>query len=213
MQKNKIFKYQIGLVVIGLFTLGITIFLVIQAGVTKQDNDTFERANKTANALNKYLDEIQTIPESLEKAKITYDKETVTYKKVSDESYKFCVTYKADSSSIDGASLVSAVMYGGFDGQMSYSDEDYEYNSLYLADYSRKKGENCYNVRPYVYNNSDTSYSEYDYEAGEQDQSDARYDDLLQDIDACSNGSTPYGDVYDACVERAYDAYYGQSMR
>lgn len=214
MQKNKLFKYQIGLAVVGLFALGATIFLVVQAGAAKQDSKTYEQANKTAEALNSYVDKKQALPESLDKANITYDKEAVTYEKLSSEKYKFCVTYKADGTHIDGTSLVSAVMYAGFDGQMPYDSEDYESSNLYLS-YSWKKGENCHTVKPYIYDTGVDIFSDDYQEEGNstQGQVDAKYSELIQQVDKCTNDTTLSDEAYSACVDKAYDAYYGSTGR
>lgn len=208
--QNKLFKYQIGLAVLGLFALGSMVFLIIQAGTTKQDAETHKQASKTADDLNDYISQKQTIPSSLESAKITYNKESVSYKKISSEKYTFCVTYKTGGSTIDGTSLVTQVMYAGIDMQTATEASDYEESSLYLLS-SYKKGENCQTIKPYVYEDSSDLYdNSMTTEIGsDQTSTSAAFSQLSTEVEKCNTDTSLSDEAYNTCVDKAYDTYYG----
>lgn len=210
LMQNKLLKYKIGLLVMGLFVIGAMIFLIMQASATKSDTETYKNADKTASALNDYIDQKQAIPDSLNAAKITYDTETVAYTKISAEKYKFCVTYKTDSGSIDGTSLISAVMYAGFSGGVSGdydSSDDYESSSLYISNYY-KKGENCQTVSPYLYDDYDSYYDDTADEYSPEGSGDEAFSTLTTDVQKCTDDTTLSDDAYNTCVDKAYEAYY-----
>ncbi len=185
----KLKKYAIGLAVTMLFVVGLSVWLVAQAGVVKADNKAYDTATKIADKLNGYIDSEQVIPESLSDASIHNAPDSVTYTKISEEKYKFCVEYKTNSSGMDTASLTTSVMTGLY-GDMSsgnYPDDDkYEPTSLYI-NYYHKKGQDCQTIKPYVYKSSNvlddwlrqdnsTSLEDvakecpYDYNAADQEQ-------------------------------------------
>ncbi|HEY8999351.1 MAG TPA: hypothetical protein VIM53_03455 [Candidatus Saccharimonadales bacterium] len=90
--RNSLFAYKVGLAAIGIFVLSLVVYVATQAGATKQDTQTYNAANSIAQKLNGYIDTQGTIPSSLQVAGATNVPPTVTYVKLSDSSYKFCVT-------------------------------------------------------------------------------------------------------------------------
>ena len=162
-------KYKIGLAVIGAFSLILFGLVIMQASGTKQDNETYEKANKIADELDSYVLR-RGVPESLEDAGISNVPDEVSYEKISDTKYKFCVTYKTKSSSFNGDSLFWSVSSGS--AQSDYEEyEDEESYYLYLSP-THDKGENCQTVKSYEdeydyedyeydYNYDDTDYQEY----------------------------------------------------
>ena len=214
-------KYQIGLGVLGLFTLVLLIFTIIQAGATKSDNKTFQSAQSTASKLGIYINDQQTIPKSLDQAGATNVPDSIRYNKLSDSSYEFCVTYKA-SSGFD-ASQAQAEAFSGLNGyNANNSSGDYGgKNSFLYIDSNHKKGENCQTITPYLSNYggagsgsySDTSTSPYakcdDQYA--KDKNETNYQSCLGSIDksqsgsSASNNSTPSGSsTNSSALDKAY---------
>jgi hypothetical protein len=170
MNKNKMFKYYIGLGAIGVFTLVLLGIVFSKGSVAKQDNVTSKQASIIATKLNEYVINNKKLPESFDSAGIKDVPSTITYKKVSDSEYKFCATYNkaySYSSGLNGLDATS-LLYGAALRQASVtplSTDSYDsYQSSYKAStlyptYSYKKGENCQNVQPYL---TSSSYN-YDY--------------------------------------------------
>ena len=206
--QNKLLKYYIGLIVIAVFALGLLVFIVIQASATKHDTQTYKNAQKTADGLNAYIDKKQSIPDSLDDVSITYDSETVSYKKISDEKYKFCVTYEAEGTSVDGTSLISNVVYGD---SMDYYDDSssYETESLYLEE-AHKKGEDCQTIKPYLTAGYDSYYDDTMAEP-QAGGSDAGYKQMQAEIMKCNDNIALSNDEYDQCLDKAYKLYYKQN--
>jgi len=139
-----IIKFKIGLGVIGLFTVVMLVLVLMQAGATKQDAQTDKLANSMADSLNNYTDSNFAIPASLRAAGIKKTSPYITYTKLSDSKYKFCVTYKTTSSDFDPSAAVSNALMGGVS---SYYGGDYtsDNTDLYLPT-SHHKGVNCQTV-------------------------------------------------------------------
>lgn len=209
--QNKLFKYYIGFAVLGLFTFGLLIFVVIQASAAKSDAQTYKAAQKTAESINKYIDQEQMIPNSLDGAKITYNKETITYKKISDEKYTFCVTYNTNGASVDGTSLIGEVLYGSSTVYDSDETDTYEYPEIYLSSI-HSKGENCQTVKPYVAGGGvELQYDDYGGSSLYDDQSeatDAAYKQMDAKLTECNQNTSLSDEAYDDCVDEAYDLYY-----
>jgi hypothetical protein len=146
MQKS-INRYKIGLAVIAVFTLGLAIYVAVQAGSAKQDNETYKAANEIATKLNDYT-LYKAPPESLSAAGIRDVPETVKYTKVSNDKYKFCVTYKADSSGFDAANVQTDLLTAAYGDPYASSQSTYEQSYLVL-DTNHHKGENCQTIKTY----------------------------------------------------------------
>lgn len=167
--------YKLGLGVIGLFSLVLLIVVLVQASGAKADNLTQKDAQKVADQLNDYVEDEQTIPESLSAAGINDVPSAVRYEKLSKERYKFCVTYKAESSGFDAASVQEEVISGYYGVDYSDYESSYEESYLYL-DSTHKKGENCKTIKPYLYSNS-SYYDDYNNDEGSSDSSSETYTD------------------------------------
>lgn len=158
--------YQIGLAVLGLFAVSMAIVLVVQSGAFKEDTQTYKTAEKAAEKLDNYIYEKDEIPKSLKDAGISEDNSNISYKKLSDEKYEFCVTYRAKSEGADIGSVIADAMYGSFED--AYGDEDYEPSSLYLSS-SHNRGKDCQTIKPYIDRSANIGgeayreyYAEYD---------------------------------------------------
>lgn len=149
MKRSPIFKYQLGLAIIGVFTLVIVGLVLVQASATKQDTTTEKHANDIAEKLNNYVESKQAVPESLSNTGISDVPETINYKKVSASSYTFCTNYKATSSNFDSSAVALSLATGGKvdPGSSDYSSKDY-----LVIPSSHHKGANCQTISPYLYN-------------------------------------------------------------
>jgi hypothetical protein len=148
MNKNPLFKYQIGLGAIGLFTLVLIVLVLVQAGAAKQDAKTDKKANEIADTLNNYVNSTGTVPATLQEAKVSDVPEAITYSRISDESYKFCVTYKVTSANFDSSAVALSLATGGKidSGSFDYTDKSY-----LVIPSSHHKGKNCQTISPYSY--------------------------------------------------------------
>ncbi len=144
MNRSGIIKYRIGLGVIGLFTVIMLVLVLIQAGVTKQDTQTDKLANSMADSLNSYTDSNFAVPATLRQAGIIKTSPYITYTKVSNSKYKFCVTYKTTSSNFDPSMAVNNVLMGGVSSWDSSSSAGTN-TDLYIP-ISHHKGVNCQTV-------------------------------------------------------------------
>lgn len=174
-------KYKIGLAVIGAFTLVIVAVVIAQASATKQDSATYTSATKIADSLNNYVNQNQTIPDSLSSAGVPIVPPAVTYHKLSVSSYRFCVAYKATSSGFNAASVESNLIAGG---ALSSSAPSADTTSLYI-DSSHHKGQNCQTIKP------DTTSGVYSpYGSTGCDPSSADYFNCLQSGNLQPNGGS-----------------------
>jgi type II secretory pathway pseudopilin PulG len=195
---KNLFKYQIGLAVLGLFVASMAIVLMVQAGAAKEDAQTYTSAGKIADKLDSYIYDKQKIPESLKDANISEENSNVSYKKLSDEKYEFCVTYRAKGNSIDGTSLLTSVIFG----DISYEDDDYEQSRIYLNP-THDKGKNCQTAKPYINEKEAT----YDYQS--TGASNDAYDQYYKEVDNCGATLGYSSDKYTKCIDDAAARLYG----
>lgn len=153
--KSPLFKYQLGLLVLGLATVALFVFVVMQGSSSRQDNKTNKAAQEIASKLNDYIIAKSRIPDSLQETGAAAAPKTITYEKLGDESYRFCATYKAGSDSIDTPALFANPLTGGYYDKDLYGDAGAS-SYLYISD-SYKKGENCQTVTPYIYSSDTTN--------------------------------------------------------
>jgi type II secretory pathway pseudopilin PulG len=157
--------YQVGLGVIGLFTVILAIVVLVMAGGAKQDTKTEAAANKAATKLDSYITAHQRIPATLSEAGVKDAPSTITYKKISNASYRFCINYKSASSGYNTSSITDVVNRGVY--QSDFSSSSYgDYSSgttsyLYISP-THKKGANCQTVEPYIDTTSFQSQSSID---------------------------------------------------
>jgi type II secretory pathway pseudopilin PulG len=139
-------KYKIGLAVLGIFAIGLFIFLLSQASATKQDNNSYDKANAISTKLDDYINTNQNIPDSLSKAGITDVPDTITYKKTSNSAYMFCVNYKTKSTAISSGSFSSEILAAEESSAIgSSSTTD---NTVLFINPSHPKGNQCQTVNP-----------------------------------------------------------------
>lgn len=182
--QNKLTKYKIGFGVLGIFTLVLAIMVLTQGAATKQDTETYNRAQKIADKLQDYTSNKAIIPSSLKVAGVTGSTDNITYTKINSESYKFCITYKTNTS-FDASSITTQLYSGGLssDGaNASISDSAYLY-----VDYTHKKGENCKTVKPTLY----SPYSTDKYNPYDLCSSSAAYSSCLNNGTGSGSSSTP----------------------
>jgi hypothetical protein len=137
-------KYKIGLLVLMLFAVALAVLVLIQAGSTKTDTNTNNSASNIADTLNNYVDSNNMIPATLAKAGVKNVPSTISYQKLSDNSYKFCVTYKGSSSGFDASGVASDLVTGSLSSDFGSSSGSTELN----IDSTYHKGVNCQTVQP-----------------------------------------------------------------
>ena len=145
-------KYYIGLLVLAAIVVGLLGYTLYQGGLAKQDKVVLDRATEIADKLNNYVSTENKIPASLSAADIDDVPEAISYKKLSDEKYKFCVTYKSASRGYGVGPtevLTAALMQQYAAGAYDYGDS-YEPATLYVDSYGYTKGENCQTIKPYL---------------------------------------------------------------
>jgi hypothetical protein len=103
--KKPLLAYKIILSVIGVFSLGILFYVVSQAGLNKTDTNTYSRATDIAGNLQSFTDSRGYAPGSLSAANIRNVPASITYTKLSENSYQFILTQSvgSDSSSSQNA--------------------------------------------------------------------------------------------------------------
>lgn len=149
-------KYYLGLIFLGLLTLGLGGYVISLGLQSRQDAKTEKKVQEISETLNSYVDANQTIPEDLEEAGIKDVPSTISYTKLSEEKYEFCATYKAAKGYSGGGvtSLVTGAVFAGLTGvnSSSYDSDayyDYEPSALYPS-YYYTKGKNCQTIKPYL---------------------------------------------------------------
>jgi len=150
MKKGSLAKYKIGLGILSLFAVVLLVIVLTQANATRQDTNAYNQATTIANTLNNYVDNNGVIPLSLSDAGVSNIPTSVSYQKLSDSSYKFCVNYKTTSSGFDTTGVESELVTGSTDQSSSYSTSNLN-TDLYL-DSTHHKGENCQSITPDLYN-------------------------------------------------------------
>ena len=166
MKQNPLLLYKIGLAVIGVFVIVLVVMVVTQANGAKQDTNSFNEATKIANTLNDYIDSNGTVPQSLSDAGVVNIPSSVTYTKVSDSSYRFCVTYNSESSNFNATatetSLLSSAVNGanGSTNLNDFSGGTAKASGILIIDPTHHKGKNCQTVSPYSLNSNGLSVND-----------------------------------------------------
>lgn len=154
--------YQLGLAVVGFFTLVLVIMLLTQASGVKKDSVTYQKAQEVADKLNTYTQDHNSVPASLEALKVQDMPDTISYTRINNGSYKFCAAYSSTSSNFsgDGISALSGTAFGSL-SQPPVSSFDSQYDTSYLyVSSDHKKGDNCQTIKLYtydLYNNGSSS--------------------------------------------------------
>lgn len=141
--KSTLLKFKIGLLVLFVFTISLVVYVSMQAGKAKADLKTNETASKIADKLNAYTYQ-SGVPESLGAAGIRDVPDEIVYTKLSDTKFRFCITYRAESSGFKPDTVVQDAITGYYMGQLGGNGESSNY--LFIKG-SHKKGENCQEVK------------------------------------------------------------------
>jgi len=144
--KKPLLAYKIILSVIGVFSLGILFYVVSQAGLNKTDTNTYSRATDIAGNLQSFTDSRGYAPGSLSAANIRNVPASITYTKLSENSYQFCVDYKADSSDFDATSVEGDILTQSV-GSDSSSSQNAATDGFLVIDPTHHKGNNCQTVK------------------------------------------------------------------
>lgn len=182
-------KYVIGLIIITLVTLGLAGYVVSLGLGSRQDVKTEKSEQEVGDKLNAYIIKENKLPDSLSQAGAKDVPSSITYKKLSSEEYKLCVTYKA-AKGYGGSDITSVVtgavisnMYG-MGSSPDYSGSSYTPSSYYPS-YTHKKGETCQTVKPYL----------------QPDYSSTSPSTIIDDSAYCSPTGQYYEFYKDYCVE------------
>jgi|GEM_PF-2803817 len=205
--KSSMLKYRIGFAVLGVFTLVLFIVVIVQASGTKQDNQTYKKATEVANKLNDYTGS-HPAPTDLSNIGVSDIPSTIAYKKITDSSYKFCVTYKSKSANFSASDVETGLLTGSASSSADNFSSDSTAQYYLTIDPSHDKGQNCQTIKTYYYGS--TSYYNDPYSGGSGSSgSQQQLDKALQDCNTkypyMADGSTD--DAYNKCVDQAYNQY------
>lgn len=201
---SKLRPYAIGLAVIGLFTFVLLVMVLTMGSLAAKDAKTDKAAQSIADKLNSYVTEKNKIPDNLQDVGAQNVPDTITYKKLSEQSYKFCITYRTKSSGFDATEALSEVASAEGAGSGDSSDYSGTHDDYYLIiPTSHKKGQTCQTINSFSYGGisndpftSDTSGSGSLFDSLGDSQSAARDTKRKTDINA---------------LESQLEAYYAQS--
>jgi hypothetical protein len=141
---KRLSKYKAGLAVLMVLALALVAVVLVQASATKVDTKTNNTASSIADTLNNYVDTNNVIPATLAGAGVKSVPSTISYQKLSDGSYKFCVTYKGNSSGFNAGGVATDLL----SGQLGAGAGDSSGNTDLTIDATYHKGANCQTVQP-----------------------------------------------------------------
>jgi len=149
-------KWKIGLLVLGVVTLGLLVYVMIQGLQSKQDRVTYKQATKIADKLNSYITNNRTVPVSLTAAGIDDVPDAITYTRKGTSKYEFCITYKTSNTTDVTAQVQNDIYRTALGGGASVSLPDtnsssvtYTPETLYISSI-HKAGQQCQTVEPYI---------------------------------------------------------------
>lgn len=148
--KSTLLRYKIGLAVLLAFAFVMTGLVLVQASGTKQDTKTNSAASDIADKLNTYVDNNQKVPGSLAEAGAKNVPSTISYTKLSDTSYKFCATYKGNSSGFDATGTATDLLSGSGSSSITNEPNIPVDNSYLTIDSTWHKGANCQTINTQV---------------------------------------------------------------
>ena len=146
--KTTLLRYKIGLLMLFTFSVVLMGVVLVQASGTKQDTKTNAAAQAIADKLNTYVSDNNTVPATLADAGAKNVPSSISYTKLSDSSYKFCATYKGNSSGFDATGAASDLLTGS--GGVSSLPNIPADNTELFIDSTYHKGANCQTVNPMV---------------------------------------------------------------
>jgi len=141
--KTTLLKYKIGLLILFVFAIVLVGMVIVQASGTKQDTKTNTAAQDIADKLNNYVSDNNTVPATLADAGAKNVPSSISYTKLSDTSYKFCATYKGNSSGFDASGVATDLMTGSVDSTPNLPVD----NTELIIDSTYHKGANCQTVQ------------------------------------------------------------------
>ncbi len=155
-------KYYVGLALLVVFAAGLVGYTIVSGADAKSDKKTTEAVMKIAPKLDEFVNTKGSIPDKLSEIDgVGSVPTTITYKKLSEEKYKFCVVYKTEASGFDAGvtGIFTGALYGSALSGADYPASE-SYFDYYSLTYNHKKGENCQTVKPYLntYKDDQTYY-------------------------------------------------------
>jgi hypothetical protein len=153
-------KYIVGLLVIGTFTFVLLIIMLVQAGGVRQDTKSYKAATKIADKLNDYTLDHNTVPTSLSSIGEKDVPDTISYERLSSTHFKFCVTYKSDSTNFSATDVETRLITGQSEDDYYSSLSDDETSYLYITG-THHKGDNCQTVKIYSYSDDQNYYDDF----------------------------------------------------
>jgi hypothetical protein len=149
MQQTSLLKYKIGFIFVGIFVVVVLFLVISQAQDTKDDTATYNRVVSISNSLNQFINADTAtiyIPSTLGQAYISNVPSTISYQKLSSDSYKFCVDYKTSVTDFSPSAVATGIITNTLDGS-NQTTGDNEY--LYISP-DHHKGNNCQIIKPYL---------------------------------------------------------------
>jgi len=143
MQQKSLTKYYIGFIILGLFVIILLLLVVVQAQSTKDDTDTYNKATTIANNLSQFISVNNYVPASLKNASVSSIPQ-VSYQRLSSDSFKFCVKYKATSSDFNPTAVVDGLITNTLEGPNQPTNDN---TFLYLSP-DHHSGNNCQTIEP-----------------------------------------------------------------
>jgi hypothetical protein len=138
MQRIKVetsWRYKAGIAGIAMILAGAIGLGLWQWHNTRHDSQTLSSANDIAQKLNSYTDTHKTVPADLKTVGVKSVSKDITYKRVSDSRYEFCVSFRTQTG-----------FFGPFGGDYYYADNQSQ-SALYIDSY-HNKGKRCEKVDP-----------------------------------------------------------------
>lgn len=143
--KTTLLKYKIGLVILFAFAVVLVGVVLVQASGTKQDTKTNNSAQDISDKLNTYVSDNNTVPATLADAGVKNVPSTISYTKLSPTSFKFCATYKGNSSGFDASGVATDLMTGS--SSVDSTPNLPADNSELFIDTTYHKGANCQTIQ------------------------------------------------------------------
>ncbi|MDB5185419.1 MAG: hypothetical protein JWN38_1227 [Candidatus Saccharibacteria bacterium] len=176
---NKLRKYQLGFAAIGLVVFVALLITLFSAGPARHDKATYKAATAAATAVDRYVTKHQAVPDSLSAAGVDRTVSTVSYQKISNNTYKLCATYQADA---DFGTNPGDALYQSYYSGSTLNTSDVVGQSVYFTDFYHK-GTECHTARPSFYTSSDDIFGgsssdqsgnkcHYDYSKSDADNND-----------------------------------------
>lgn len=161
MKQKSLTKYKIGFGLLGLFVVILLIVVILQAQATKDDTNTYNQATTISNELNTYISTNNLVPNSLADANISTVPATISYQKLSNDLFKFCVDYKTTSSDFDPTAVATGLISGSATGSATSTQYQPTNGVILYIDAEHHKGNNCQTITPYLYTRAINKQSTY----------------------------------------------------